>query len=421
MKHVMPRPGVYQTWLILNGGTSLIFSMIVTANLIYQVEVARLNPLQLTLVGTVLEATAFVCQVPTGALADAWSRRGAIILGVFLTGAGFFLEGLFPHFGVIMLAQIIWGAGATLMDGADAAWIAGEVGEEHTAHAFLRGSQVGQIADVLGVVAGAALGSVRISAPVVLGGTLDMTLALVLLWLMPREHDHAIVTDGRPRRTTWRAVGETMREGYRAARRDRVLLLLLAVALCFGMASEGYDRLWTPHLLEDIPFPSFLNIQPVVWLAAIGLASTPLTLATTEIVRKRLAAGSANTLPRMLLLLTALRIVSVVVVGLAGSFAFVALASWGASVSRSVAEPIYRTWLTHASDARMRATVFSLSGQVDALGQIVGGPVVGAVGTLASLRTAIAFSAVALLPSLPLFTRQTAEPFSGSLSMATGK
>jgi DHA3 family tetracycline resistance protein-like MFS transporter len=417
----MPHPGVYRTWLILNGGTSLVFSMIVTANLIYQVEVARLNPLQLTLVGTVLEATAFVCQVPTGALADAWSRRGAIILGVFLTGAGFFVEGLFPHFGVILLAQVISGAGVTLMDGADAAWIAGELGEEQTTHAFLRGSQVGQITGVIGVIAGAALGSLRINAPVVLGGALDMLLALALLWLMPRERSYRRITGGSPKRITWRAIGATMREGYRAARRDRVLLLLLAVALCFGMASEGYDRLWTPHLLENFQFPSFITLKPVVWLAAIGLAGTPLTFATTELVRRHFAAGSAKTLPRVLLLLTALRIVSVAAVGLAGSFAFVALASWGASISRNVAEPVYRAWLTRASDTRVRATVLSLSGQMDALGQIAGGPVIGAVGTFASLRAAIALSAAALLPSLPLFARHTPETVSEPVSVVTGE
>ena len=44
----------YTVYLIYSGTTSLSFSLIFTVNLVYQVEAARLNPLQLVLVGTVL-------------------------------------------------------------------------------------------------------------------------------------------------------------------------------------------------------------------------------------------------------------------------------------------------------------------------------------------------------------------------------
>jgi MFS transporter, DHA3 family, tetracycline resistance protein len=53
----------YIVYLIFSGVTSLSFSLIFTVNLVYQVEVARLNPLQLVLVGTMLEFVAFVSSV----------------------------------------------------------------------------------------------------------------------------------------------------------------------------------------------------------------------------------------------------------------------------------------------------------------------------------------------------------------------
>jgi MFS transporter, DHA3 family, tetracycline resistance protein len=61
-------------YLIFSGASSLFFATIVTVNLVYQVEVAKLNPLQLVLVGTALETVYFLCQVPTGVLADVYSR-----------------------------------------------------------------------------------------------------------------------------------------------------------------------------------------------------------------------------------------------------------------------------------------------------------------------------------------------------------
>jgi DHA3 family tetracycline resistance protein-like MFS transporter len=59
-------------------------------------------------------------------------------------------------------------------------------------------------------------------------------------------------------------------------------------------------------------------------------------------------------------------------------------------VLRNPRNPIYTTWLTQNSDAKVRATIISMSSQLDAVGQIVGGPVVDVIGTLASLRAGIA-------------------------------
>jgi DHA3 family tetracycline resistance protein-like MFS transporter len=46
-----------------------------------------------------------------------------------------------------------------------------------------------------------------------------------------------------------------------------------------------------------------------------------------------------------------------------------------------------------------------LTGQADAIGQIVGGPVVGAVGLLASIRAALVIGGTILSPALILYAR----------------
>lgn len=51
------------------------WTTMVTVNLVYMVEVAGLDPLQMVLVGTVLELSAFLFEIPTGVLADRVSRR----------------------------------------------------------------------------------------------------------------------------------------------------------------------------------------------------------------------------------------------------------------------------------------------------------------------------------------------------------
>ena len=51
---------------------------------------------------------------------------------------------------------------------------------------------------------------------------------------------------------------------------------------------------------------------------------------------------------------------------------------------------------------QVRVTIFSVNGQVDAIGQIAGGPVVGVIGN-ASIRAALVASALILSPVLPLY------------------
>jgi hypothetical protein len=64
----------YLVYLILSFASSLIFSLIFTVNLLYHVTVVELSPLQLVLVGTILETSVFLFEVPTGIVADVKMR-----------------------------------------------------------------------------------------------------------------------------------------------------------------------------------------------------------------------------------------------------------------------------------------------------------------------------------------------------------
>ena len=118
------RFGPYSVYLTLAFVYGLATATIFTVNLLYEFEIAKLSPLQLVLVGTVLETSYFLCQVPTGALADLYSRRLSVILGVVIIGLGFVLEGLVPNFWVIAGSMVFYGVGATFMSGAQEAWLA---------------------------------------------------------------------------------------------------------------------------------------------------------------------------------------------------------------------------------------------------------------------------------------------------------
>ena len=390
----------YAVYLILSGAYSLFFSTIVTINLVYQIEIAKLNPLQLVLVGTALEAVSFICQVPTGILADVFSRRLSVILGLFLLGTGFIIEGSFPNFAAILAAQALFGIGATFMDGAEQAWITDEVGEERVGHVFIRSTQVALIGGLLGAALSVALGSIRLNLPVVFGGAMNVALAAFLLLFMP-EHGFKRIPHSESH--SWREMIGTFRNGMRVVRRSTILIIILAIGLFYGLSSEGFDRLSSAHFLADFTFPALGQLKPVVWFGILSIGGTLLTLAVSEIVRRRVNTSNQRILIRALFVINALLVGSLLVFGLAGNFFLAVFAYWGVGVFRRVSQPIFTTWLTINVDARVRATVISMWGQVDALGQVAGGPPVGYIGTVVSLRAALVAVGVILSPVLVLY------------------
>ncbi len=62
-------------------------------------------------------------------------------------------------------------------------------------------------------------------------------------------------------------------------------------------------------------------------------------------------------------------------------------------------------WINQHIDANVRATVISFEGQLNAVGQIVGGPPVGYIGNLYSLRVALSLGALILAPIVPIYLR----------------
>ncbi len=400
----MRKLDAYKIYLLMEGGTSLFFSMIVAANMIYQVTMVGLNPLQLVLVGTVLEATAFIFEVPTGIVADVYSRRLSIIIGYLLVGLGFALEGLVPRFEAILLAQIIWGIGYTFTSGASEAWVADEIGEAGASHAFVRAAQVGQIAAVIGTLLGIALGSVQINLPIVLGGVLTSVMAVWLIVAMP---EHGFKPKPRENRNSFQQMAATLRDGLSMIQRRPALLTILAVTAVDGIASEGYDRLWTAHMLDNFTFPVAFNWQPIVWLGAIRIAIMLLSALSLEVVRRRIRPDHHGASARALFVLYGSLALMMLAVAWSGGFAFVVLMSLAVGVLRRMIGPLYMAWVNQRLDPQVRATIFSLSGQANALGQIAGGPAVGAIGTFISIRAALSASAVLLAPVLWLI-RHTA-------------
>ena len=136
----------YRLYLWMSAASSFFFTLVFSVNMVYQVQTIGLSPLQLVLVGTTLETSIFLFEIPTGIVADVYSRRLSIIIGFVLVGLGFVVEGSIPAFGAVLVSQVLWGIGYTFTSGAQEAWITDEIGEERIGRVFMRASQIRQLA-----------------------------------------------------------------------------------------------------------------------------------------------------------------------------------------------------------------------------------------------------------------------------------
>lgn len=392
----LPATTIYSIEAVVS---SFLFNSIFTVSSIYYVKNVGLNPMQLVLVGTALEASAFVFEIPTGVVADVYSRRLSVIIGYVLTGIAFLWMGLAPFFFPIVLSQVLWGLGYTFTSGAWQAWIADEVGEERVGEIFVRGSQLNIVGSLLGIAASMALGSLDVTVPILVSAVLFLALAGFLAGWMPETGFKPTL---RGERKPWQQMGHTLREGVGLIRRRPMLQTILLVGLFLGLYSEGYDRLNPAHLLQDFTLPYF---SPVIWFGLLRLATQLVNLGGIEWVRRRLDPNKPHThLPVLVSSCTGL-LAGLLIFAMSRSLGLALGGYFIVSFTRNLNEPYYTAWLNGHTDPRVRATLFSVSGQMDALGQILGGPLLGAVGSAWGVRAALLGSVALLAPVMFFFSR----------------
>lgn len=391
----------YRLYLVMQGIIGLIFAMIFTVELLYHVEVVKLDPLRLVLLGTILEGTIFLCEVPTGILADVKSRKLSIIIGYILMGMGFLIEGGFPIFVAAAIAQVLWGLGYTFTSGAIEAWIVDELhGTIDTGAVFLRGHQASRFGNFSGILLGTAFGNIRIGLPIVLGGALLVASGLGLLAIMPENHyvsqtcEHTILQN----------MGSTVKKAFRLVRAYHVIGILLLISVFYGGHSEGIDRLWTPFLVQQFRLPFAPFISTVTWLGIIEVMLSLGALGGTEVLKRLNVTKDIHTIRKALFGFIVMITLSIMAFGTATTF-WVAVAMFMIlKLFQGMSHPLYQTWLnSHITDSQIRATMFSIGGQCDAIGQITCGPVVGWIGNTYGLRMAFYASAAILSPVLGLY------------------
>lgn len=389
-------PHIIYQWLIFT--SSLLFSMMFVVTSLYEAKVAQLSGLQLVLVGTMLEVTVLIFEIPTGIVADAYSRRISIIIGYFIMGLAFMIEGFFPYFGTILLASALWGLGHTFTSGATEAWLSDEIGEEKANLAILSANKFRLAGSLGGMLLAIPLGNISIALPIYLGGACLFLIGFWLLFFMPENHHNPTRPEDR---NTFQHMGDIFFKGLATIKSRPTLQAVLGVGLIYGLYSEGWDRLWVKYLVDNFSVNELWGISEVTLLGIIKGAGLFLSLLVTHQFEKRVESLQPTSIAKAMLIFTALLSFGILCFAFSPFLLLSIVAIWIVSITREMISPLYSTWVNQRLSSETRATVISMSGQVDALGQIASGPLSGLV-SLWSMKAAIGFAGLLITPALPL-------------------
>ena len=393
-------------YLIYTGIETWLASAVAVASttaVVYRVESGHLNALELILVGTAVELVYFVFQLPTGILADLVSRRLCVVAGVFLTAAGFLGQWASASFAVFVLAQVPIGVGAALMVGAQEAWLADESGSSELTSAFLRAGQWSLGGTLVGSVLGGLLARAGLSLPYLVGGVVTGLLGVVLVMVMPENSFRPSAWHRGELRGVLRQARGTFTGQVKATRTAMVavsgLVALLVMTFFLGMWGESFDRLWGAYLLEDIRFPHLLGLTAVTWFSVLAVCASLLCLLSTQVAKRRTDRLGPSSVAGTLLACTLVTAAAVVALGAARTFPVVIVAYLVVTMVRPLFWPLMSGWTVARIGPEVRATALSAVDLADSGGQILGGPVIGVIGTIVSIRVALLAGAAALAPA----------------------
>ncbi|MFD3333123.1 MFS transporter [Streptomyces sp. NPDC058700] len=214
--------------------------------------------------------TGILLEVPSGAWADAVSRRLLLWLGPLLTAAGFALWVIVPSYWAFALGFVLWGVRGALGSGALEALVYDELDRMGAADRYAR--VIGR-AQAVGMVA--VMAAMGLAGPVLdLGGYPAVGAASVLVCVLTSvvatrfpEHREALA-HGDDRASTL----ATLRAGLVEARANRsirgALLLVPAVGAVWGALDE-----YTPLLVRDtgVAQQTIAYLLLVIWVGpAVG-------------------------------------------------------------------------------------------------------------------------------------------------------
>jgi len=362
--------------------------------------VLGLSPIQLILLGTALELTVLVGEVPTGVVADVFSRKWSVVASWAVIAAAQVLAPVSEIFWLLIAWQVLWALGFTLQSGATTAWVTDETGEDETG-SIIRHAIVRSVGVIFGVLGAFATLQISITATMQIFG---VGSGIFAVWLAVVMSETGFQPTDRSETSAWQAFGETMRTGYLMTRRLRPLRIMAIAIALVAMADETIDRLDVRRMV-DLGLPDISGEGAVYFFGLAWIVMTALNIPAMIFARRRAENFETGSVARLLRTLLWCGALGVLFMAIGFSFAL-AVVGWAMrDVVRETVEPMAEAWTNNYATSEVRATVLSFRAQASAAGEVVGGLLLGAVAQWVSLGLAFGLAALLMAASGAQFLR----------------
>jgi MFS family permease len=328
-------------------------------------------------------------EVPSGVLADRWSRRGCLAASALLTAAGAALLVIVPAFAAAVFAETVFGAAHALRSGADSALLhdgleAAGAPERYPA-AESRARAIGAVAAAATALAGGVLAEVGLAWPYV--ATVGASLVGIMFAMRLPEPAHD--ASAGPAR---------LRPALAVAARHAGVRWTIGLAMLAVVASHVYFYFQQPYL-RAIGVP--------LWAFGAVFATTKLITAVVAVRAHRIdrRLGMRGAVATM----TAIPVMGIGAMALVSSPAGVLLVLTRGLLD-GLWEPLVNVYLNRLVPTRLRATLLSLqnlaarlalAAAIAVLGWLagtVGLPVTLAVAAATTLLAGVALTVAAGVP-----------------------
>jgi MFS family permease len=365
---------------------------------LYFVVNAHLSASQIVLLGTAMSVTLVLSGIPTGVWSDAIGRKWPLVIGHLFLAAGMTMTGVVTEFPLILITQVLWGAGWAFLTGADVAWITDELAQPRRIARVLTASARWELAGgATGMVAFGVLGWATSLATAIVVSGVGMALLGLLVAAQFTERNFIHTRENR-----WSASLSIFRLGVSLVRRDREILLVCVATMLINGASV---IAWLfPKQLVNLGFPS----DPVLWYTAIGICSSAAGVVALHIVQARIdGVGVARRTHALtcfigVLGLIILAVAPNVIIGCAG----VLLVS---GIAFNVTRTVSVIWVNRRTTSDVRATVRSFLDQAESIGEICGGFALAVIAGAAGISIALLTSAALIAFTGALVARSSAD------------
>lgn len=373
----------------------LAFNMIFTATALYRIDIAQLEIYQLILIGTAMELSIFLFEIPTGVVADLKSRRTSVIIGIFVIGLATVVEVLTPYFLMIFFAQVLWGFGYTFISGALQSWMSDEMQNKDLSKTVITGTQINIALSIVGIMGAAILGNGEIKYALYGAAALMVLLGIFNICLMKEEH----FTKHDHDRHIFASYIKQFNQGFKHIKEHHILKVMFIVMLFFGLYSEGIDRTYEIHILNHLDFRSLFDVSAIWILSIINTLIVVLGFILMQVTKKYMI--DQHVIIKWLMTFTILMMIGILLFGLlpqpylaVGGFLIF-------HAAREASSPLLDTVLLTHTPSKIKATTLSTFGQIDAIGQILSGLLMVVIGLTLDIK--FIYIATAALLIVPVF------------------